>query len=271
MATPPSLSIAVLLFPDHQNLDAVGTMDYLNSHSQAYLANFPTVQHLGPKAPILTWYFVSDALDPVTATSGPKQLPAHTMHWLSRMPAPLRALMHESWFLVESTLYTRTVFTPSCCRYGRALAQIGVLDGYHVACNKMALTMVVDAGKLNGAVHWMGDARWMEDKRVWSAAKVTNVVAIVLGDTEATSLGSSVAKTDDALVGFAKNPNVDIAATNGVNKSLAPVDVGGDEGKTCVANTAAGAASVKEVSPALEYPTCPSHRRTSKSFGVIGL
>ncbi|EDR05609.1 uncharacterized protein LACBIDRAFT_329650 [Laccaria bicolor S238N-H82] len=244
MATPPSLSIAVLLFPDHQNLDAVGTMDYLNSHSQAYLANFPTVQHLGPKAPILTWYFVSDALDPVTATSGPKQLPAHTcLH-------PLRR---------------------SCTNHMETLAQIGVLDGYHVACNKMALTMVVDAGKLNGAVHWMGDARWMEDKRVWSAAKVTNVVAIVLGDTEATSLGSSVAKTDDALVGFAKNPNVDIAATNGVNKSLAPVDVGGDEGKTCVANTAAGAASVKEVSPALEYPTCPSHRRTSKSFGVIGL
>lgn len=42
-------------------------------------------------------------------------------------------------------------------------------------------------------------------------------------------------------------------------------------GKTCVGNTAAGAAPVKEVSPALEYPTCPSHRRTSKSFGVVGL
>ena len=56
--------------PDRRNLDVVGTMDYLNNHGQAYLSKLPTVQHLA-KAPILTWYFVSDTLDPTTATSGP--------------------------------------------------------------------------------------------------------------------------------------------------------------------------------------------------------
>lgn len=37
-----------------------------------------------------------------------------------------------------------------------------------------------------------------------------------------------MAKTDDApVVGFARNSKVDTAATNGVNRSLATVDVGG--------------------------------------------
>ncbi|EDR05615.1 uncharacterized protein LACBIDRAFT_329660 [Laccaria bicolor S238N-H82] len=76
------------------------------------------------------------------------------------------------------------------------------------------------------------DSEMVEFAKGCTEAPEMNVVAIVLRDTEATSLGSSVAKTDDALVvGFAKNPNVGTAATNGVNKSLAPVDVGGVEQK----------------------------------------
>ena len=78
MTTPPNLRIAVLLLSDHQNLDVVGTMDYLDNHREAYLAKIPTVQHLLGKAPILTWYFVSDTLYPITATSGPQRLPVHT-------------------------------------------------------------------------------------------------------------------------------------------------------------------------------------------------
>ena len=57
--------------PDRRNLDVVGTMDYVNNHSQAYLSKLPTLQHLLAKAPILTWFFVSDTLDPTTATSSP--------------------------------------------------------------------------------------------------------------------------------------------------------------------------------------------------------
>ncbi|KIK04980.1 hypothetical protein K443DRAFT_4169 [Laccaria amethystina LaAM-08-1] len=135
MTTPPNLRIAVLLLPDDQNLDVVGTMDYLNNHSQAYLAKFPAVQHLLAKAPILTWYFVSDNLDPINGQLGP----------VRSMPCGLYPL----------------------------LAQTGVLDGYHVASNRMALKFAVDAGKLNKAVHWVGDARWDQDGRVWSAAGVT--------------------------------------------------------------------------------------------------
>ena len=47
----------------------------------------------------------------------------------------------------------------------------GVLEGYHVAFNKMALKIVIDAGKLNRAVHCVGDPRWLRDG--WSAVRVT--------------------------------------------------------------------------------------------------
>ena len=60
MITPPNLRIAVLLLSDHQNLDVVGTMDYLTNHREAYLAKKPTVQHLLAKVTTLTWYFASD-------------------------------------------------------------------------------------------------------------------------------------------------------------------------------------------------------------------
>ncbi|EDR05113.1 uncharacterized protein LACBIDRAFT_294865 [Laccaria bicolor S238N-H82] len=177
MATPPSLSIAVLLFPDHQNLDAVGTMDYLNSHSQAYLANFPTVQHLVPKAPILTWYFVSDTLDPITATSGPKQLPTHT--YATCPPVDCILVPGIDPFLPLSEGCTEflkkdpKVILLTVCTGSLVIAQTGVLDGHNVASNKWALKLMVDAGKLNKAVHWVGDARWVRDGRVWSAAGVT--------------------------------------------------------------------------------------------------
>jgi NADH dehydrogenase FAD-containing subunit len=52
------------------------------------------------------------------------------------------------------------------------LAQTGVFDGYHVASNKMALKMAIDAGKLNRAVLWLGAARRVKDG-MWSAAVVT--------------------------------------------------------------------------------------------------
>lgn len=43
----------------------------------------------------------------------------------------------------------------------------------------LVLKMVVDTGKLNRAVHWMDDARWVKDGRVWNAAGVT--VRLTLG------------------------------------------------------------------------------------------
>ena len=177
MATPPNLRIAVLLLPDHQNLDVVGPMDYLNNHSQAYLAKIPTVQHLLAKATILTWYFVSDTLDPITATSGPKQLPTHTYATCPPVDCilvpgidPLSSLSEGCTEFVKKKWADPKVLFLTVCTGSLVLAQTGVLDGYHVASNKVALKMLVDAGKLNKAVHWVGDARWVKDGRVWSSA-----------------------------------------------------------------------------------------------------
>lgn len=63
MATPSNLRFAILL-PGHQSLDVVGAMDYLNDH-----ISLCTSQNSNRPAPprFLTWYFVSNTLEPPRA------------------------------------------------------------------------------------------------------------------------------------------------------------------------------------------------------------
>ena len=115
-------------------------MDYLNSRGEAYLAKIATVQHLITKAPILTWYFVSDTLDPVTATSGLEQLPTHTYATcphvdciLVRGIDPLSTSLSDgcSEFVKKKWADPKVLFL-TVCTSSLVLAQTGVLDGYHV-------------------------------------------------------------------------------------------------------------------------------------------
>ncbi|KIJ97002.1 hypothetical protein K443DRAFT_10190 [Laccaria amethystina LaAM-08-1] len=108
--SPPNLRIEVLLLPDHQNLNVIGTTGYLNDHSQDFLSKFPTVQR------ILTWYFIPDTLDPITATSGPKQLPTHTLS------EGCTEFVKKRWADPKALFLT-------VCNGSLVLAQTGVLDG----------------------------------------------------------------------------------------------------------------------------------------------
>ena len=61
------------------------------------------------------------------------------------------------------------------CTASVAVAQTGILDGYHVSTNKYALYMIAKAG-ISGKgrkVTWLGDRRWHIDRKVWSSAGVT--------------------------------------------------------------------------------------------------
>ena len=64
----PNLCIGIHLLPDHQNLDIVSTMTYLNNHRQDDLSK---VQHLLTKVPILPWYFVFGTRDPLQPETTP--------------------------------------------------------------------------------------------------------------------------------------------------------------------------------------------------------
>ncbi|KIK04956.1 hypothetical protein K443DRAFT_643519 [Laccaria amethystina LaAM-08-1] len=86
---------------------------------------------------------------------------------------PLSSLLEGCTKFVKKGWADPKVLFLTVCTGSLFLAQTGVQNGHQVASNTMALKMVVDAGKLNRAVHWVGDARWVKDGRVWSAAGIT--------------------------------------------------------------------------------------------------
>ncbi|CAA7264113.1 unnamed protein product [Cyclocybe aegerita] len=164
------LSFGLLMLPGFQWLDAAGPVDYINNHSQAML------QAIGP---IITWHYISFDLSPVQATSGPPVNPTATYadcppldYLLVPGPDPNAPLPPGcAEFLKERFEGLKGLLT--VCTGTMAVAQTGLLDGYKVCTNKTALKTAHSMGLLNKNVHWVGDRRWIVDRKVWSAAGVT--------------------------------------------------------------------------------------------------
>lgn len=179
--SPPKLSFAVILLPDYQWLDAAGPIDYLNNHSQARLTAMNSDPKLVAKAPILTWYYVASTLDPVPASSGPKETPTHTFETCPPvnyvlMPGTLLnpPLPPEFIKFVQQRYADPSVTFLTVCTGSLTLAPTGILDHHRVASNKAALKYLAQSGQLNRKVHWVGDRRWVKDGKVWSAAGITS-------------------------------------------------------------------------------------------------
>jgi len=178
--SPPTLKIGLLLLPGYQWLDAAGSVDYLNNHSQAILKKVKFIpKAVLDKAPIMVWHYISSDLTPVDATTGPLQTPSCTyadcppLNYLfvpGRNPAiPLPEGCAE--FLRERIQTLDALLT--VCTGSMVIAQTGILDGLHVCSNKVALKMAVDACTLNKKVKWVGDRRWIVCGKVWSSAGIT--------------------------------------------------------------------------------------------------
>lgn len=177
--SPDTLHIGLLLFPGYQWLDAAGSIDYFNNHSQAIIKNFNVPKDILDQAPIIEWHYISSDLTPIQATSGPLQIPSCTFadcppldYLFVPGPDPFAPLPKGcTEFLHERVPKLKALLT--VCTGSLAIAQAGVLDGLHVCSNKMALKMFTEAGILNKKVKWVGDRRWIVDGKVWSAAGIT--------------------------------------------------------------------------------------------------
>ncbi|EDR05719.1 uncharacterized protein LACBIDRAFT_236989 [Laccaria bicolor S238N-H82] len=179
--SPPNLSFAVILLPGFQWLDAAGPVDYLNDHSQARLRGRGADPALVAKAPILTWYYVASTLDPIPASSGPKQPPTHTFATCPRvdyvlMPgnSPSTPVPPEFTEFVQTRFADPKVRFLTVCTGSILLARTGILNHLRVASNKKALKHLAQSGQLDHNVHWVGDRRWVKDGKVWSAAGITS-------------------------------------------------------------------------------------------------
>ncbi|KAF8808250.1 ThiJ/PfpI [Phlegmacium glaucopus] len=180
-----TLHIGLLLFPVYQWLDAAGSVDYLNNHSQTMLGQLNIPKAILDKAPIIVWHYISSDLTPVRASSGPLQIPSCTyancppLDYLvvpgtdpaAPLPEGCAAFLHERVPTLKALL--------TVCTGSMAIAQAGILDGLHVCSNKVALKMFAEAGILNKKVKWVGDGRWIVDGKVWSAAGITAGIDLV--------------------------------------------------------------------------------------------
>jgi len=180
-----TLHIGLLLFPLYQWLDAAGSVDYLNNHSQMMMKFLGVPKETVDKAPIIVWHYISSDLTPVQASSGPLQIPSCTYadcppldYLIVPGPDPAAPLPQGcAAFLQERVPKLKALLT--VCTGSMAIAQVGILDGLHVCSNKIVLKMFADRGMLNKKVKWVGDRRWVVDGKVWSAAGITAGIDLV--------------------------------------------------------------------------------------------
>ncbi|KAH6907996.1 ThiJ/PfpI [Coprinopsis sp. MPI-PUGE-AT-0042] len=181
--------IGVLMFPDYQWLDAVGPIDYLNTHKR--LVN---------KAFVIRWHYLSatGTLDPVQATSGPPQHPTTTF---KTCPSPGLSSTPRA----IATRYPDLQGILTVCTGSMMLAQTGILDGVQACSNKWALNLGVEKGWLNRKVKWVGDRRFIVDGKIWSGAGVTAGIDLaaefvrIKGDAE-------IAKLVQEITEYSPNP-----------------------------------------------------------------
>ncbi|PPQ98966.1 hypothetical protein CVT24_003462 [Panaeolus cyanescens] len=165
-----------------------GPVDYLQVHSYDYVRPVPTVNpNVDPGivdvAPVIKWHFISHDMNPVNASSGPALIPTTTYDKAPRLdyllvpgPDPFMVLSDETVGFVRRVWSDKRWAVKglmTVCSGSMVLAQTGVLDGYRVASNKVALGVAKRNGVLYDKVKWVGDRRWVVDGRVWSAAGVT--------------------------------------------------------------------------------------------------
>jgi transcriptional regulator GlxA family with amidase domain len=183
--SPQTLQVGLLLFPTYQWLDAAGSVDYLNNHSQMIMKILNVSEDILEKSPIIEWYYISSDLTPVRASSGPLQTPSCTyadcpqLDYLivpgpdpaAPLPEGCAAFLHRQFPKLKALL--------TVCTGSLAIAQTGLLDGLHVCSNKFVLKRFAEAGILNNKVKWVGDRRWIVDGKVWTAAGITAGVDLI--------------------------------------------------------------------------------------------
>ncbi|KAF9050421.1 ThiJ/PfpI [Panaeolus papilionaceus] len=182
----PIWTIGVLLIPGFQLLDMAGTVDYMQTHSYDFLKPLQSGLHISDDvlaaAPIINWHYIAHDRAPLNATSGPPLMPTMTVDEAPKLdylivpgPDPSLVLPNNTITFVQNTFKDpqfKGLLT--VCTGSMVLAQTGVLDGHHVASNKVALKEAAENGKINHNVTWVGDRRWVIDGKVWSSGGVTS-------------------------------------------------------------------------------------------------
>lgn len=186
MADETTLSFGLLMLPHYQLLDAAGPVDFINTHSRQYWSSLSSLGFGGvaKKAPSIEWHYISHSLEPLQATSGAPQIPTTTYANCPKLdylivpgPNPFEPLPEGCAAFLKERLDKELKGLLTVCTGSMAIAiWTDILDGYHLATNKMVLKHLAsrpEFEKLKNKVHWVGDKRWVVDGKVWSGGGVT--------------------------------------------------------------------------------------------------
>ncbi|KAH6911408.1 ThiJ/PfpI [Coprinopsis sp. MPI-PUGE-AT-0042] len=181
--------IGVLMFPDYQWLDAVGPIDYLNTHSRDSLEQLGFPERL-----------VNKAFHPTTTF---KTCPSPGLSSTPRAIAS--AQISDECINFIQARYPDLQGILTVCTGSMMLAQTGILDGVQACSNTWALNLGVEKGWLNRKVKWVGDRRFIVDGKIWSGAGVTAGIDLaaefvrIKGDAE-------IAKLVQEITEYSPNP-----------------------------------------------------------------
>jgi transcriptional regulator GlxA family with amidase domain len=168
-STPLPLKVAALLFPGFELLDLYGPLEMLGL--------------LGERVSIT---MLAKAAGEIPSSAGPKGVADASLDEVKNLDLLLipggmgtRVLVEDQPFLESlRTCSESPNIVATVCTGSALLAKTGVLDGRRATSNKIAFDWVMKQGP---AVHWIREARWVEDGRFWTSSGISAGIDMTLG------------------------------------------------------------------------------------------
>jgi putative intracellular protease/amidase len=165
-APPKPLRVGVVLFEGFELLDVFGPLEMLGERSEITMlaeraGAVASIQ--GPRCVVDRTLADAGALDVLLVPGG----------YGTRREAANLPFLDGLRRLSESSRFVASVCTGSAL-----LAKAGILDGRRATTNKRAYAWVVSQG---AKVHWVPQARWVEDGKFFTSSGVTAGIDMALG------------------------------------------------------------------------------------------
>lgn len=201
--------VSAVLFEGFELLDVFGPLEMFGVLSDRFVLSL-----------------VGSSTGPVRSAQGPLAMAQHSYQEAPRTEIVLvpggigtRGLVRDEGFLgwLASWASDAEIITSVCTGSG-VLAAAGLLDGYRATSNKRAFAWVRDQGP---RVHWVPEARWVEDRNRWTSSGVAagmDMALALVARLHGEDLASSVA--DRVEYEWHEDPCWDpFAAKNGLTSS----------------------------------------------------
>ena len=168
-SSPDSFKVGAILFPCFELLDIYGPLEMLGL--------------LGEKVAITMFAVEAGEVTSSAGVKGVADLPLSNADKLDLLLIPggigTRALVADPDFLhLLCTTATQACVVASICTGSALLAKTGLLDGHRATSNKISFDWVTAQGP---KVHWIREARWIQDGRFWTSSGISAGIDMTLG------------------------------------------------------------------------------------------